>query len=187
MTLLAGFNTLLYRYTGQDDVVVGTNVAGRNVAEIENLIGFFVNMLVLRGDCSGGASFRQLLRRVREMTLEAFAHQELPFEMLVEELQPQRNLSHSPLFQVVFSLQNAPQADLVLPGLKLTVPRLEHDTAKYDVVLNMWERGGGLEGSLEYNTDLFDRGTAEGMLRHYRNLLAGVVEDADHRWTSCRC
>ena len=115
MTLLAGFMALLARYTGQDDVAVGTPIAGRNHREIEDLIGFFVNTLVLRGDLSGGPGFRELLSRVRQTALDAYAHQELPFERLVEELEPERDLSSTPLFQVMFILQNLPEESLEMP------------------------------------------------------------------------
>ena len=121
MTLLAAFQTLLYRYSGQEEIVVGTDIAGRNRAEMEPLIGFFVNQLVLRTDLRGGPSFVELLQRVREVALGAYAHQELPFEKLVEELQPERDLSRSPLFQVKLVLQNAPAAEsLGLPGVQLS-------------------------------------------------------------------
>ena len=121
MTLLASFQTLLHRYTGQDDIVVGTPIAGRNVAEIEGLIGFFVNTLVLRADFGGDVTFRDLLVQVRESTLEAFTHQDVPFEKLVEELQPERDLSRSPLFQVMFALQNVPDHSVALAGLEVHV------------------------------------------------------------------
>jgi len=125
MALLAAFKVLLCRYTGQDDIIVGTNVANRTRAEIEGLIGFFVNLLALRTDCSGNPSFAQLLERVREITLGAYTHQELPFEWVVGELQPERDLSYSPLFQVVFSFQNAPSPALELTGLKLSLLDIE--------------------------------------------------------------
>src|SRR5262249_5301547 len=119
MTLLAAFNVLLYRYTGQTDIVVGSPFANRNRSEVEGLIGFFVNTLVLRTDLSENPSFEELLRLIREVVLEAYAHQDLPFERLVEELHPQRNLSHNPLFQVMFSLENDPTTTFDLPGLRL--------------------------------------------------------------------
>ncbi|HKG78816.1 MAG TPA: condensation domain-containing protein, partial [Pyrinomonadaceae bacterium] len=159
MTLLAAFKVLLYRYTGQADIVVGSPIAGRTRAEVEHLIGFFVNTLVLRTDLSGGPSFRELLGRVRETALGAYAHQDVPFEKLVEELQPERDLSRSPLFQVMFALQNAPQESLRLEGLTLSRVRVETEIAKFDLLLNMEDTEQGIKGALEYNTDLFERET----------------------------
>src|SRR5438874_10240655 len=166
MTLLAAFNVLLLRYTGQTDLVVGTSVAGRNRAETEWLIGFFVNTLVLRTDMSGDPSFRELLGRVREVALGAFAHQDLPFEKLVEELQPQRDLSHTPLFQVMFLLQNAPQEELRLPELNVHVVEVEERAATFDVAFAMAEQDGKLYGFLDYNKDLFRAETIRRMLDH---------------------
>jgi non-ribosomal peptide synthetase component F len=181
MALLAAFKVLLCRYTGQDDIIVGTNVANRTRAEIEGLIGFFVNLLALRTDCSGNPSFTQLLERVREITLGAYTHQELPFEWVVGELQPERDLSYSPLFQVVFSFQNAPSPALELTGLKLSLLDIEIETAKFDLVVNMWENERGLAGSLEYNSDLFDRATAMRMLQDFERLLSSVAAQPDAR------
>ena len=171
MVLLAAFQTLLYRYTGQGDVVVGSPIANRNRSEIEGLIGFFVNTLVLRSDLSGNPSFRELLGRVRKMALEAYEHQDLPFEKLVEELQPERSLSYSPLFQVMFVLQNAPSTELELEGLGVSRLRVGGETAKFDLTLSMHETVEGLSGSLQYNTDLFDDATITRMLGHLQRLL----------------
>ena len=135
MTLLAAFKVLLPRYSGQDDIVVGSPIAGRTRAETEGLIGFFVNTLVLRTDLSGDPTFRELLGRVREAALGAYAHQDLPFEKLVEELGPERSLSHTPLFQVMFLLHNAPGEDLALPELSVAPLTVEADTAKFDLTL----------------------------------------------------
>jgi amino acid adenylation domain-containing protein len=181
MTLLAAFQTLLHRYAGQEEIVVGTPIANRNRAETEALIGFFVNTLVLRTDLSGDPSFRELLGRVREMALGAYAHQDLPFEKLVEELQPERSLSHTPLFQVVFVLQNAPMGSLELPGLKLKPLGGDNGTAKFDLTLYVEETQGGLVGGMEYNTDLFDDATIQRMLGHYENLLRGIVARPEQR------
>jgi non-ribosomal peptide synthetase component F len=160
MTLLAGFQSLLGRYTGQEEIVVGTPIANRTREEVEGLIGFFVNTLVLRTDLSGGVSFRQLLGRVRETALGAYTHQDVPFEQLVEELRPERDLSHTPLFQVMFVLQNTPlQQGLELPGLRLAVQAVESVTAKFDLTLSMAEGDGELGATFEYNTDLFEAGT----------------------------
>jgi len=175
MTLLAAFEVLLYRYTDQTDIVVGSDIANRNHVEIEGLIGFFSNMLVLRVDLSGNPTFRQLLERVREMSLEAYANQDVPFEKLVEVIQPKRQLSHTPLFQVVFTLQNAPAPTLELRGLTLRQLEVDYGAAKFDLVLNMWEHEHGLIGSLEYNTDLFAAATITRMLGHFEELLKNII------------
>ncbi|MFN2416203.1 MAG: condensation domain-containing protein [Pyrinomonadaceae bacterium] len=181
MTLLAAFATLLHRYTGQGDLVVGTNIANRNRAEIEGLVGFFVNMLALRTDCSDNPTFRRLLRRVRDTTLDAYAHQDLPFDHLVEVLRPDRTLTHTPIFQVVFSLQNAPSETVRRPSLELEVLTVEQGTSKYDLVVNMWEAGRDLKGSLEFNLDLFDEETAARIVGHFVLLLQSVVARPDAR------
>jgi non-ribosomal peptide synthetase component F len=179
MLLLAAFNTLLHRYTGQEDIVVGTPMAGRNRSETEGLIGFFVNTLVLRTDLSGGPSFRQLLGRVREASLGAAAHQDLPFEKLVEELAPERDLSRSPLFQVMFALQNVRLESPALSELQLSHAGEAPQIAKFDLTLFMSESEGELGGSLEYNTDLFDAASIERMAGHFEQLLGAVAEDPD--------
>ncbi len=175
MTLLAAFDTLLYRYTGQSDILVGSPIANRNRSEIEGLIGFFVNTLVLRTDLSGNPSFSELLTRIREMAMDAYSHQDLPFEMLVETLQPQRYLSHTPLFQVMFVLQNAPISTIELTGLTVSLLPTESATAKFDLSLAMQNTATGLVGVWEYNTDLFDAGTIERMTGHFVTLLEGIV------------
>jgi amino acid adenylation domain-containing protein/FkbM family methyltransferase len=175
MTLLAAFQSLLCRHCGQEDIIIGAPIAGRTRREIEPLIGFFANMLALRTDLSGDPSFRELLRRVREVTLEAYAHQDMPFEKLVEELQPERDLSRSPLFQAVLALQNAPPTSLQMPGLKLSAVGGESVTAKFDLMLTMIESGEGMVGALEYNTDLFDAGTMRGFLSRFQILLEGIA------------
>ncbi|MCA1566085.1 MAG: amino acid adenylation domain-containing protein [Acidobacteria bacterium] len=181
MTLLAVWQMLLARYSGQADVLTGTPIAGRNDGQTERLIGFFVNTLVLRSSIEPGLSFRQLLRQVREATLAAYAHQDLPFERLVEALQPERSLSHSPLFQVMFALQNAPMGELRLAGLTLKASESGGETTKFDLTLSMQETGGELNGSLAYNTDLFERTTAERMVRHFMRLLKDVAADPEAR------
>ncbi|AVH69209.1 non-ribosomal peptide synthetase [Nostoc sp. 'Lobaria pulmonaria (5183) cyanobiont'] len=175
MTLLAAFQTLLWRYTGQEDIVVGSPIANRNRAEIEGLIGFFVNTLVLRTNLTGNPSFEELLKRVREVALGAYAHQDLPFELLVEQLQPQRDLSHTPLFQVMFVLQNAPMSALELPDLTLSPVESDSNTAKFDLTLYMSETESGLVGNLEYNTDLFAENSIQRMAAHLQTLLSGIV------------
>lgn len=176
MTLVAAFQTLLYRYTGQEDIVIGTPIANRNRAETEGLIGFFVNTLLLRTSFAGNPSFQETLRRVREVALGAYAHQDLPFEKLVEELQPERSLSNTPLFQVAFVFQNAVLGTLDLPGLRLTPLPGDNGTAKFDLTLTMEDTDRGLVGVVEYNTDLFDAATIERMLGHYRTLLQSIVD-----------
>ncbi|MDQ3983512.1 MAG: condensation domain-containing protein, partial [Actinomycetota bacterium] len=178
---LAAFTTLLHRYTGATDIVVGTPIAGRNRSEIEGLIGFFVNTLVMRTDLSGDPPFRELMDRVRDVALAAYAHQDLPFEKLVEELKPPRDLSHSPLFQVVFGFQNTPTPEFDLTGLQIDLPDLEDTSAKFDLSLDMVEGDEGLMGSLNYATALFERRTIEEMIAHLTVLLQSVVDDPDTR------
>ncbi|HEV7516132.1 MAG TPA: amino acid adenylation domain-containing protein, partial [Thermoanaerobaculia bacterium] len=178
MTLLAAFQTLLSRYTGQADVPVGTPIAGRTQREVEGLIGFFVNTLVLRGDLAGRPSFAALLGRVREMTLGAYGHQELPFERLVEELRPERHLDHAPLFQVLFVVQNAPPGVLHLPGVEVEPLAVESGVAKFDLTLAFREgEDGALLGTVEHSRDLFDRSTALRFGAHFAALLAAAVAD----------
>jgi aspartate racemase len=179
MTLLAAFQTLLYRYSRQEDILVGSPIAGRNRAELEGLIGFFVNTLVLRTDLSGNPSFRQLLQRVRSVTLDAYAHQDLPFEKLVEQLQPERSLSYNPLFQVMFALENTPAQAGQLLGLTETPVPLETATAKFDLTLSVIEQKGEIVGCWEYNTDLFEAATIERMTLHFRTLLEGIVTNPE--------
>ncbi|MBD2128007.1 non-ribosomal peptide synthetase [Microcoleus sp. ZQ-A2] len=181
MTLLAAFKVLLYRYTGQEDILVGSPIANRNRTETEGLIGVFVNTLVMRTQLDGNLSFRELLGRVREVVLGADAHQDLPFEKLVEELQPDRNTSHSPLFQVMFVLQNAPVESLVFSGLTLEPIVLDKGTAEYDLTLNISETREGIHCRVEYNTDLFDDTTIFRMMGHFQTLLEGIVMDCEQR------
>ncbi len=181
MTLLAAFNALLYRYTGQEDIAVGTPIANRNSTEIEGLIGFFVNMLVLQTTLSDNLSFRELLKRVREATLSAYDHQDLPFEKLVEVLQPERDLSRTPLFQVVFGLQTASMGVWKPSGLAVEFWDMDAQTAKFDLVLFMVDTGDGLLGLWEYNTDLFDATTIQRMSEHFQTLLYGIVSNPDER------
>ena len=176
MTLLAVFKTLLYSYSNQEEIIVGSPVAGRNRAETERLIGFFLNTLVLGTNLSGNPTFRELLGRVREVALGAYAHQDLPFEKLVEELQPERSLSHNPLFQVMFILQNAPIPTIELPGLTLRPLEADSGTSKFDLKLSIWDSPEGFNGSLEYKTDLFDATTIARMISHFEILLCHVVE-----------
>ncbi len=181
ITLLAAFKALLYRYTGQEDILIGSPIANRNRAEIEGLIGFFVNTLVLRSDLSGNPSFRELLGRVREVCLGAYAHQDLPFKVLVEKLQPERNLSRTPFFQVMFALQNTFVPTLKLPGLTLSSLKVETKTAQLDLSLDIVETEHGLSTSVEYSTDLFKAATITCMLEHFQILLAGIVTNPNQR------
>jgi natural product biosynthesis luciferase-like monooxygenase protein/amino acid adenylation domain-containing protein/FkbM family methyltransferase len=179
MVLLAAFQEVLHRYSGQEDVSVGTPVANRHWPEVEGLIGFFVNTLVLRTDLSGDPSFPELLVRVRQLTLEAYSHQHVPFEKLVEELQPARDLSHSPLFQVLLILQNVPEGAVSLPGLAATPLQADNGTAKFDLTLALEDTGGALAGALEYATDLFLPATAARLGDHFLSLLEGLAADPD--------
>lgn len=192
MTLLAAFQTLLYRYTQQDDIAVGSPIANRNRKEIEPLIGFFVNSIVMRTNLSGNPTFRELLARVREVALLAYAHQDLPFEKLVEELQPERDLSRNPLFSVVFALQNAPMEKLELPGLTLNPWKFDAGTTRFDLEFHLWERSEehcglwgersqGLSGFVAYSTDLFERATIARMVGHFQTLLEEIVANPNQR------
>jgi amino acid adenylation domain-containing protein len=174
MVLLAAFQTLLYRYTGQEDVCVGSPIANRNRDEVKELIGFFVNTLVLRTDLAGNPSFRELLTRVRRVALGAYAHQDLPFEQLVEALQPERDASYTPLFQVAFILRNALHLEEI-PGLTLSPLNVESETAQFDLSLVVERTERGSIAAFEYNTDLFDADAIARMLGHFQNLLEGIV------------
>ena len=181
MTLLAAWQVLLMRYSGQSDISVGTPVAGRTRAEVEPLIGFFVNTLVLRTGMSGGESFREMLAKVREVCLGAYAHQDVPFEMLVEQLQPARSLSRSPLFQVMFTMQNTPEQGVALAGVEMRAEGWENGTAKFDLSMTVWEEGGEVVGGVQYSTDLFEDETVARMVGHYERLLEGVVGERGAR------
>ncbi|HEY0605582.1 MAG TPA: condensation domain-containing protein, partial [Herpetosiphonaceae bacterium] len=181
MTLLAAFQVLLARYSSQDDIAVGTPVAGRTRRELEGLIGFFVNTLVLRTDLSGNPSFREVLRRVRETALGADAHQDVPFEQVVEELQPARELDRHPLFQVMFALQNRPMPALDLPGLKMRPLQITRTTTKFDLTLSLEQSADGLAGWVEYSTELFEAATIERMVGHFQTLLSGIIAEPDLR------
>ncbi|MGW0709713.1 amino acid adenylation domain-containing protein [Streptomyces sp. NPDC002643] len=180
MVLLSAFKVLLSRYSGQNDICVGTPVAGRSRAETEGLIGFFVNTLVLRSQITANASFRELLRDIREVTLNAYEHQELPFERLVEELRPVRDPSRTPLFQVMFILQNAPVPPVELPGLRLQQLPIDNNTAKFDLTLSLTEApDGSINGAVEYSEDRFDADRIDRLTEHYLHLLRGVVATPD--------
>ncbi len=181
MTLLAAFNVLLWRYTGQTDICIGTPIAGRNRSELEQLNGFFVNTLVLRTRLSGESDFRDLLRQVKNMTRNAYEHQDVPFEKLVDELQPPRDPSHTPLFQVMFTLDDALREELKLAGLEVSWTEPETQVAKFDLSLAMTEEEGFLTGAISYNTDLFDAATIKRMARNFELLLAGIAANPQQR------
>ena len=181
MTLLAALDTLLALYTGADDIVVGTPIANRIRVEVEQVVGFFANTVVLRTRTNGNLTFRELLARVRELTLDAYGHQDMPFEKLVAELNPQRELSHSPLFQVMFALQNAGQGQIALPGVTVTRMGFERGTSKFDLGFFAREVPEGLRIACEYSTDLFDEDRVERLLRELRTILESVSDDPDRR------
>ncbi|BAY12154.1 non-ribosomal peptide synthetase [Calothrix sp. NIES-2098] len=193
MILLAAFQTLLYRYTHQEDITVGSPIANRNRSEIERLIGFFVNSLVLRTNLSGNPTFKEMLGRVRDVTLGAYSHQNLPFEKLVEELHPERNLSYHPLFQVVFGFQNAPMSAIEMPGLVPSFINIDLQKIRFDLELNLWkcsedfrslwgakwQLSEGIRGVMVYNTALFEKATIIRMLEHLKILLASIVRNPE--------
>lgn len=181
ITLLAAFKVLFFRYSGQDEIIIGSPIANRNRAEIEGLIGFFVNTLALRTDLSGSPTFVEMLGRVKETMMGAYAHQDLPFEMLVQELNVKRDLSTTPVFQVMVVLQNAPRGSIELPGVELNPLEVDSGTAKFDLTFNMTEADEALIGRVEYNKDLFDESTIKRMASHFETLLESVVSDPGQR------
>ena len=180
MTLLAAFEVLLWRYSGQEDLVVGTPIAGRNRSELEGLIGLLANTLPIRVDVSGNPAFRELLGRVRETALEAYAHQEMPFDKLVEELHPERSLSHTPLFQVIFAFENTSQS-LEFPGLNMKWMEVDRGTSRCDLSLFITDKLGQLNCMWEYSTELFDDETIERMMLNYQTLLQSILENPAER------
>jgi non-ribosomal peptide synthetase component F len=181
MTLLAAFAALIHRSTGLEDLLVGTNVANRSLAEVEGLIGYFVNTLALRADLSGDPTFRQLLAGVREMTLAAYAHQEVPFETILADLQPQRHGSHAPLFNLMFVMQTILPSVWRLPGLETAPFELGHHTANFDLMVLMAEGPGALLGAFLFDTDVFAAPAVARLAEHYEALLASVAADPDQR------
>jgi amino acid adenylation domain-containing protein len=182
MTLLTAFKVLLYRYSGQEDICVGTPVAGRNQQELEELIGFFVNTLVLRSQARGNMTFVELLDEVKTTTLEAYAHQEVPFEKVVDAVVKTRDRSRNPIFQVIFSFQNTPEIpELRLGNLHLSVEAADHTTSKFDIAYMISETSTGLQGIVEYNTDLYKAETIERMINHYSNLLEAIATSPDNK------
>jgi non-ribosomal peptide synthetase component F len=181
MGLLAGFQTLLSRYSGHEQIVVGTDLANRTTTETERLIGFFINLLALRVDLSGNPTFRELLVRVREVALGAYAHQAMPFDKLVEELQPERSLSHNPLVQVLFVMQNLPRQKREITGLTLEPFELPTTRSKFDLAVFVVDGGDDLTCYWLYSTDLFDRTTIQRIARHFETLLTNAVAQPDAR------
>jgi non-ribosomal peptide synthetase component F len=179
MALLAAFQVLLHRHSGQDDFAVGSPIAGRTRPELEDLIGFFINTLVLRADVRGDPGFRALLRRTRRAAIDAYAHQDLPFERLVTAMHPDRESGRSPLFQVMFAMQNAPLPSLRSTELALTPLEAPSGTAKFDLTLFAAESAEGLHLILEYSGDLFEPATVDRMLDHFRLLLEAIVAQPD--------
>ncbi|MGB8954626.1 MAG: amino acid adenylation domain-containing protein, partial [Tumebacillaceae bacterium] len=179
MTLLAAFQTLLARYSGQVDITVGSPIAGRHRGEVEGLVGLFINMLVMRTDLSGAPTFQDVLNRVRDTALEAYDHQDVPFEKLVQELQQERDMSRSPLFQVMFLWQNLPAGEHDFADLRVSPVEFDGQVSKYDLSLTMWEQSGALYAGFEYNTDLFDAATIERMTGHFSNLLQEIVANPE--------
>jgi amino acid adenylation domain-containing protein len=181
MTLLAAYQVLLHRYSGQDDIVIGSPVAGRSRSEVDGLIGFFLNMLVLRADLSGDPTFRELLARTRETCLGAYEHQELPFEKLVQELDPQRRLDQNPLFQVTFALQNNPACPLELAGLTVEDMDIGSGLAAFDLHLFIVEEESEARGWLVYKTDLFEASTVERWVAHFQKILEAIAFNPEQR------
>jgi non-ribosomal peptide synthetase component F len=181
MTLLAAFQVLLHRYSGQEKISVGIPVAGRNRTETQSMIGFFVNTLVMCGDLSGNPGFREVLRRVREICLGAYAHQDVPFEKIVEALQPDRSLVPSPLFQVWFVLHSAARENVRLDDVTSKNLGLNIETAQFDLNLSLTEGSKQIGGGLIYDTDLFDADTIAEMLKDFRSLLKQVTADPERR------
>jgi amino acid adenylation domain-containing protein len=181
MLLLGAFKVLLSRYSRQQDILVGSPIAGRTQVETEGLIGFFINTLILRTDLSGNPTFKQLLQKIRKITLDAYAHQDLPLEKLVMELKPERSSSHTPLFQVVFVLQSAPSHPPELTNLSATYLEVDTETAKFDLILSITDTPQGLKTGFEYNVDLFEESTIARMLEHFRTLLEGIAAAPEQR------
>jgi amino acid adenylation domain-containing protein len=181
MVLLAAFDVLLARYAGTEDIVVGTPIAGRRKQETEGLVGYFANTLALRNDLSGNPRFSELLERTRKVTLDAYQHQDLPFEKLVEELQPERSLSHSPIFQVMLVMQNNPTQPVNFSGLDYAYPDVEMGIAKFDLLLELTETAEGIRAGMQYNSDLFKPATIDRMLTHFEMLLSAAAADASLR------
>jgi non-ribosomal peptide synthetase component F len=181
MTMLAAFAATLRHHAHQDDLLIGTPIVNRKQVEVESLIGFFINTLVLRAKLSGDPSFRELMKRVREVCLGAYAHQDVPFERLVEELKPERSLTHNPLFQASFTLDQFPLREVHLSGLTMSPVELEHGTAQFDLVLHLVDAGDHIAGSLQYRTELFDAATMKDFAAQFETVLRAAVARPDAR------
>jgi non-ribosomal peptide synthetase component F len=181
MSLLAGFQTLLSRYSGQEQIVIGTDVANRTTTDTERMIGFFINLLAMRTDLSGNPTFREVLGRVRESALGAYAHQDMPFDKLVEELQPERSLSHNPLVQVLFVMQNIPRQKREIAGLTLEPFELPITRSKFDLAVFMVDGEDELVSHWLYSTDLFNKSTIQRMAKHFETLLTSAINQPDAR------
>ncbi|MEB3282827.1 MAG: amino acid adenylation domain-containing protein [Lyngbya sp.] len=181
ITLLTAFYTLIHRYTGNEDFIIGSPIANRNRAEIEKLIGFFVNTLALRVNLSGNPTFEELLQRVRQVSLEAYAHQDLPFEQLLEELKISRSLSYTPLFQIMFVLQNAPLKEVKFSDLSWSPVEIPRQTAKFDLTLSLTETDEQIVAIFEYNTDLFEQNTISRLAEHFQNLLEAIIVNPEQK------
>ncbi|MCK5522105.1 MAG: amino acid adenylation domain-containing protein [Thiomargarita sp.] len=179
MILYSAFAILLFRYSRQNDIIIGSPISNRTQKQVESLIGFFVNNLVLRLNLSGNPSFKQIMQQARKVALEAYAHQDIPFERLVDELQPERNLSYSPLFQVAFVLLNVPKSTHDLSDLTINRFKVETGTSMFDLTLTMLEKNSKLEGTFEYSTDLFDTPTINRMAGHFKTLLEGIIANPE--------
>jgi non-ribosomal peptide synthetase component F len=179
MFLLAAFDVLLYRYSGQTDFIVGTPVAGRTHNEFAGMIGFFVNTLALRARINAEMSFRELLKQVRQVSLDSYVHQDMPFDKIVEELAPERMASHTPLFQVMFAFQNLSQTSVPIKDLIVTSFAAETQTSKFDLTVAMVNSGPTINGSFSYNTDLFEASTIAKMISHFQRLLLSIVSSPD--------
>jgi amino acid adenylation domain-containing protein len=181
MTLLAGLDALLHSYTAQEEIVIGADIANRTRVETESLVGFFVNVLALSVDMRGDPTFRELLVRAREVTLGAYAHQDLPFEKVIEALQPERSLAHAPVVQAVLVFQNAPVDPRPIPGLTFTPMEIEYTATKFDLIITVWETQGAVRGTVEYGTDIFDASTITGMFERFQTLLACAAREPEAR------
>jgi non-ribosomal peptide synthetase component F len=186
MTVFAAFAAILNRFTGQEDLVMGADIANRTRLETESLIGCFFNHLVLRADLTGRPTFRELLRRARHVILGAYAHQDFPFDALVQALQPERTINTTPLFQVLLVFLNMPFNSIDLPGLTLTPQEIDTGLAKFDLTLFVGMGPAGLEGSLEYNSDLFDEASATRLVENLQGLLAAIVDHPDQELDQLR-
>jgi non-ribosomal peptide synthetase component F len=181
IALLAAFKILLNRYTGREELIIGTHVAGRNNQETEKLIGFFVNQLPLRASASGSLTFRELINQIRQAALEVFHYQDVPFEKVVEALGVKHDPVRRPFFQILFSFHNAPRPPLEVPGLKLTIMQFDDNLVRFDLEIDLWWNGSAIEGFLAHNTDLYEQATIEKLIKDYQDVLSGVVLNPDRR------